>query len=385
MEYQAIIIGGGYFGCSISLHLARAGVRTLLLDKGEIGSGASGANFGNVQVQDCNMGLSYELTLRGFERMRHIEAELGMEIGYRPQPSLIGAEKEAHIPELRKLYEEKKEAGLDIRWLEGQQISELEPNLKPGAVLAATYFEQGSVYPFRYLYAMVKAARSYGLTVLENAPVDALLLEGGACKGALLRGGQTLRAEHVVVAAGAGTRALCLGAGLDVPVYSVKAEGLVTEPLKPFLRTYYSSAAFFAEAHSQECAATTLCIGQSHYGNLLIAETTKPHQWVDAAYQDTTSLEHVRNIRERLFTFFPVLKDIQVLRSWVTASPYTDSCEPALGESPVPGLILASGFKSAVILSAVAGEIVKDIVCKGKSEYDLAPFISQVGAVVSSE
>ena len=60
MQYQAIVIGGGYFGCSISLHLARAGVRTLLLDKGEIGSGASGANFGNVQVQDCNMGLSYE-------------------------------------------------------------------------------------------------------------------------------------------------------------------------------------------------------------------------------------------------------------------------------------------------------------------------------------
>ena len=122
-----------------------------------------------------------------------MEAELGMEIGYRPQPSLIGAEKEAHIPELRKLYEEKKEAGLDIRWLQGRELRELEPNLKPGTVLAATYYEQGSIYPFHYLYAMIKAARAYGLTVLENTPVDSLLLEAGACKGVVLKDGRTLR------------------------------------------------------------------------------------------------------------------------------------------------------------------------------------------------
>ena len=383
MEYQAIVVGGGYFGCSIGYHLAKAGVRTLLLEKNTVGSGASGANFGNVQVQDCNMGLSLDLTLAGFARMQGMEAELQADIGFKPQPSLIGAEKEAHLPELRKLHEEKRDAGMDIRWLEGEKLAEMEPNLAPGSVLAATYFLQGAVYPFHYMYAMLKRGRALGLAVRENAAVARLLMEGGACKGVVLATGETLRAEQVVVTAGAGTRGLCRDAGLDVPVQSVKAEGMVTEALKPFLRTYYSSAAFFAEAHSQEAAATSLCIGQSHYGNLLVAETTKPHQWVSENLQDATSLEHLRNLRGKLLAFFPALKDIQILRSWVTASPYMDSCNPVLGISSVPGLLLASGFKSAVILSAIAGEIVAELVQKGTCRYDLIPFIGQAARTVN--
>ncbi|GHV10940.1 FAD-dependent oxidoreductase [Spirochaetia bacterium] len=376
--YEVIVVGGGYFGCSAAYHLASAGVPTLLVEGREIASGASGANFGNVQVQDSNMGLSLTLTLEGFKRIQNMEAQLGLPIGYKTQPSLIGAECEAHLPELRRLYEEKKAAGLDIRWLEGREITEIEPNLAPGAVAAATYYEQGSVYPFHYMFALITRGREHGLTVRENAEVQSLFTEGGACCGVVLAGGEVIRANQVVVAAGAGARALCQSVGLDVPVQSVKAEGMVTEAIKPFLRTYYASAAFFAEAHSQDEAATSLCIGQSRFGNILLAETTKPPDWVPEKYRDTSSLAHIRNLREKVLRFFPALRDIQVLRSWVTASPYTDSCEPVLGFGGVPGVIVAAGFKSAVILSAVAGEIVRDLATKGTCSYDLDVFTRQI-------
>ena len=144
-KYGAIVIGGGYFGCACSYFLAKAGVPTLLLEEKEISRGASGANFGNVQVQDASMGQSYALTLAGFARMKTMTAELGCDIGYQSYPSLIAAESEAHLPELERLFQEKKEAGLDVRWLEGSALQEAEPNLAPGSVLAASYFEQGRV------------------------------------------------------------------------------------------------------------------------------------------------------------------------------------------------------------------------------------------------
>ena len=72
-KYGAIVIGGGYFGCACSYFLAKAGVPTLLLEEKEISRGASGANFGNVQVQDASMGQSYALTLAGFARMKTID------------------------------------------------------------------------------------------------------------------------------------------------------------------------------------------------------------------------------------------------------------------------------------------------------------------------
>lgn len=377
-KYGAIVIGGGYFGCSSAYFVAKAGFPTLLIESKEISRGASGANFGNVQVQDATMGLSYELTLAGFARMKTMEQELDSDIGYEPCGSLIVAERTAHLPELRKLFEEKRDAGLDVKWLEGEALYEAEPNMAPGSVIAASYFEQGKVYPFHYMYALVRQGRKHGLDVAEFTTVKSLLLEGGHCTGVILNDGQTIRAEHVVVAAGSGTGSICATAGLEVPIRSVKAEAFVTESIQPFLRTYYSSAAFFADAHSQEHASTSLCISQSHYGNLLIAETTKPHPAVDAARQDCTSLEHCRNIKEQLVHTFPALEQIQILRSWVTPSPFTDNYEPIFGKSPIPGLILAAGFKSAVVMSGIVGETVRDLVTKDSCAWDLTPYMASV-------
>ena len=73
---DAVIVGGGLIGSSIAYHLARAGVRTLLIEQGDLASGASGANFGNVQVEDAEFGLSLELTLRSYARFAELGAEL---------------------------------------------------------------------------------------------------------------------------------------------------------------------------------------------------------------------------------------------------------------------------------------------------------------------
>ena len=152
----------------------------------------------------------------------------------------------------------------------------------------------------------------------------------------------------------------------------------MTEAIQPFLKTYYSSAAFFAEAHNPEKAVTSLCIGQSHYGNILLAETTKPHTAVDEAGQDCTSMEHCRNIREKVLHFFPALEPVSILRGWVTASPYTPNNEPIFGKAPVPGLILAAGFKSSAVVSAVVGETVAELVTRDTCAWDLDQYTAAI-------
>ncbi|MDR0840290.1 MAG: FAD-binding oxidoreductase [Christensenellaceae bacterium] len=374
-QFDCIVIGGGYFGCSIAYHLSKAGKATALIEQKEIASGASGANFGCVQVQDSNMGMSLTLTLRGIERMRTMGQELQADIGFEPFGSLIVAEDAAQLQELENLYQQKKEAGLDIDWLSAAQVLRAEPNLAPKRILAATRYTQAKIYPFHYMYALVKKAREQGLTLMEHTPAASLWMEGGTCKGVILCSGEALRAEQTIVSAGSWTREFCQTAGLDVPVYSVKAEAFVTEPLKPFLNNFYSSAGFFTEAHGQEAAATSLCIHQSHHGNILIGETAKPDGRAELAYADMSSVEHCAHIHALLTRYFPALEQVQVLRSWVTRSPYTESCQPVFGPSSVEGLILAAGFKSAAILSPVVGDIVAQLVVKGKAGVDLSEFI----------
>jgi glycine/D-amino acid oxidase-like deaminating enzyme len=49
IDTEVAIVGGGLGGCSAALHLSRRGVPVTLLDKGAVGAGASGVNFGGVR------------------------------------------------------------------------------------------------------------------------------------------------------------------------------------------------------------------------------------------------------------------------------------------------------------------------------------------------
>ncbi len=373
-KYDVIVVGAGYHGCSCAYFLSKAGKKVLLVDKGTVGGGASGANFGNVQVQDCSMGTSFDLTVAGYERMKTMEDELQTSIGYRDRGSLLVADKEACLDGLIRNYEEKKAAGVPVVFLEDEALYEKEPNLRGSGIRYASYMDEGNVYPFHYIYALVRRGRDCGLEVSEKTPVASVLLEGGACRGIILEDGSTVRADHVVLAGGSGTTQLSLTAGFKTPVNVVKAECYATEPIKPFFRNYYSSAGFFSDSQNPNRAAVSLCISQSHYGNLLIAETTKPFHLVGEAYHDCTSIDHLKGITAELLRVFPALKDIQILRSWVTAAPYTSDHLPYFGRSPVEGLLLAAGFKSSVVVSAGVGETIRDLIVKDSCRFDLKEF-----------
>ncbi len=47
---DVIVIGGGLHGCSAALHLARAGVTAVVLEKNYVGRHASGVNAGGVRT-----------------------------------------------------------------------------------------------------------------------------------------------------------------------------------------------------------------------------------------------------------------------------------------------------------------------------------------------
>ncbi|WP_431270474.1 FAD-dependent oxidoreductase [Dankookia sp. P2] len=51
LEADVLVIGGGGAGCSAALHLAKRGARVVLLERGLVGSQASGVNHGGVRQQ----------------------------------------------------------------------------------------------------------------------------------------------------------------------------------------------------------------------------------------------------------------------------------------------------------------------------------------------
>src|ERR1043166_7362038 len=89
-ESDVLMIGGGIAGASAAYHLAQLGRRVALLERGEIASGASGLNAG--QIDSIGWGdkpdLQAHLTAGSLEIFKAVQLDLGQDIEFRQSGAL---------------------------------------------------------------------------------------------------------------------------------------------------------------------------------------------------------------------------------------------------------------------------------------------------------
>jgi len=365
-----IVIGGGYFGSSITYHLALRNIRTVLIEKGELGDGSSGSNFGNIQVQDAEAGISVQMALESFSLWKEMSKLLNMDIGYRSWGSLILATSQEEWDYLRKIQTLKLRQGLKVSFLNPLQIKNIEPCLSTDYVYGGSFSIEANINPFKLIFAFARRARETGAVIMQNTKVEDFIIEQNEIKGVVTNRGE-IRADLVILTTGAWTKQICKRLNLNIPVEYVYAEAFVTETLPLMLNDYISLASFFTEAHGKKDSVTSLCCTQTLSGNILIGETTHPgdNEEILNGRLRKSSNNHFSRIPIEMKKYFPKLLGCKVIRSWRTVSPYTKQNRPVFGFIGPKGLFVASGFKSAVIMLPIVGQIVADIVTKGKSSY----------------
>ena len=63
-QAEVIVIGGGVIGTSVAYYAAKAGKRVVLLDRGDIAAGTSGACDGFINMQSKNPGPHLNLAMQ---------------------------------------------------------------------------------------------------------------------------------------------------------------------------------------------------------------------------------------------------------------------------------------------------------------------------------
>ena len=255
-----------------------------------------------------------------------------------------------------------------------EEASAQEPNLDIGNILGASYFLQAQINPFLYIRGLVNRGMEAGLKVYENTLVTGITEGDGGCTGVTLADGRQLEAENIVVSAGAWTPELCRPLGIKPEIHYVIGECFVTEAVEPFMHSVIGLASFYATTHGSSGPATSFTAVQNQSGNLLLAETSEPGpEDPDDALQ-LTSRQHCTGILENAAALFPGLEKVQILRNWTTCSPSTPRLEPVLGPAGPEGLFLAAGFKSSVVISPVAGELIRDLIVRGETFCDISGY-----------
>ena len=179
-EYQVIIIGGGATGAGVARDCAMRGIKTLLLEKGPIASGATGRNHGLL-----HSGARYAVTDPESAEECIVENRILRKIA----PHCIEDTKGLFIslPEDDKSYMGKfieacSAVGIGTRPLSPSEALEIEPSANP-ALTGAVEVPDASIDPFRLASSNVIAATQNGADVKTRCEVIGILTGGGAVKG----------------------------------------------------------------------------------------------------------------------------------------------------------------------------------------------------------
>jgi sarcosine oxidase subunit beta len=131
---DVIVVGGGLHGCSAALHLARAGLRPLVLEKDYVGRHASGVNAGGVRRLGRHEA-EIPLSVAALEMWHRIAELVDDGCGFESVGQVKVAESEAELELLRTRQARLRSLGFEHEELvDARELRELVPAAAPHCV-----------------------------------------------------------------------------------------------------------------------------------------------------------------------------------------------------------------------------------------------------------
>lgn len=367
---DVVVIGGGAVGTAITYFLARKNINVILVDKGGIAAGTSGRGEGNVLVCDKTPGFDSRLTRLSQNLFPEIADELDYDISWVQNGSLLAIENEAEMQAAETLCSQLVAEGLPVRILDQYEVHEDQPYLSPDIVGGMETDCDGALNPMALAYGLVRGAKQRGAEILTHRAVTGIKLDAnGRVERVVTEGGQIL-AGRVVNAAGVWAPEIGKLVGLDIPIRPRQGQILVAERTFPVARRKvmefgYMMAKFDSHGYTRQVTPE-----MKKYGVALVFEPTEAQNFLIGSSRRFVGMDtacHVdvlRAIAQRAIRFFPVIKDIHVIRSYAGLRPFTPDHLPIISETEVPGFYVAAGHEGDGIgLSLITGKLITQMIC----------------------
>ncbi len=214
---DAIVVGAGVQGASLAFHLARRGVRVLVLERATVASGATGRSSGFVRMH-YDLEAESRLAWASFPYFRHWKELVGAgDCGF-VRTGFVKLVPAPLVESLRANVTIHQRIGIPSRVIGPDEVVRLLPGIVTEDVVAAAYEpESGYADPAGTAAGFLAAARDRGARLLQGCRVESVVVEGERVVGVATERGR-FAAPVVVDVAGAWAAELARTVGLDVPV-----------------------------------------------------------------------------------------------------------------------------------------------------------------------
>jgi sarcosine oxidase subunit beta len=358
---DVLIIGGGLHGCSAALHLARAGVGAIVVEKNYVGRHASGVNAGGVRTLSRHEA-EIPLALESLELWHRIRELVDDDCGFESHGQIRIAENAADTAALQTRRQRLVALGYSHeRWIDADELFERVPALSRHCVGGLIADRDGAALPYRTTSAFRRKAEAMGQRFIEDTRVTGIRRAGTGWQLDTAAG--VLSGGVLVNCAGAWADVVCAALGEPVPLRPIAPMMLVTLRMPRFVDPVVLGT------------GRALSFKQTSEGTVLIGGGRLARLERDAETTELDFRELAASART-VWELFPVMRGAVIHRGWAGIEAQMPDEIPVIGPSATsPNAYHAFGFSAhGFELGPIVGRITAELITTGTTSLPIAPF-----------
>jgi sarcosine oxidase subunit beta len=362
---RVIVVGAGVVGCSIAMHLARAGARVQVFDKGGICSGMS-ARSGALVRMHYTFAPEADLAWKSLRYFQNWSEMVGGDCGFTHTGFAMIVD-EQNVAALRANVKMLQGIGIDTDVISAEELRRVDPNVNLEGVAMAAYEPQsGYADPVATTIAMADAAKRAGAEFYLNTPIESVRARAARVFGVLDSAGRFHEADAVCLVTGPWTESLLAPFGAKIGITPERAQiaFFKREPSMRHLIYIDTIAGSYFRPHGSDLTLAGL-------GALKLDESNPD------SFREANDPEFIEAVRKRLGSRIPALASAPYVRGHAGIYDVTPDQRPVLDEiAGVSGLFVAAGFSGTGFKTSPAmGAAMAELIMTGASKTaDLSPF-----------
>ncbi|WP_270181622.1 NAD(P)/FAD-dependent oxidoreductase [Alkalihalobacillus sp. CinArs1] len=351
---DVLIIGGGIAGTIMARMLSDYQLKTVLLEKDEIGSGSTAANTGLLQFSNDEFLVDlidsigeekavyfYKLCLKALDELDKYHSYLPSPADFNRVDSLYYASSDRHAKKLKNEFEALQKHGFAADFLDQRAIESLYSFRAPCGIYTKNEVE---VNPYKFAHALAAHSHDLGVDLYEHTEVLSHRFTDNELYFETEYG--QVKAKHVIYATGYATQefAKTKGALLE------RTYTIATEPIESF---------------------------DGWHNRSLIWETNRPYYYLrttadrriligglDTSFNKEDMLETTSTkLLDKLHSMFPNIQT-SIANEWSSVFASSKDGLPFIGQHPkYKGVYFMLGYGgNGTVYNMVAADILKDLI-----------------------
>ena len=366
--YDVAVIGAGVIGTSCAYHLVKKGLSVALVDRNNVARGTSSHCDAVALIVDKQPGVDAAMGYASIQRFLELQNELDSDFELHQRGCLYACDTEQEMEVAAQYARDMQADGYNVNALSPKELLEHEPFLAKDLIGGLFSDIDLGLNPYKLCFAFVDTVLGKGLDLYTYTNVTGVRLDGEKRVQGVDTDKGFIPCGKVVNACGVWSPEIGRMAGLEIPVEPRKGVILVSAPSFKFCNQKVQEFGYMISKFSNhECKRdpelekyeVSFVIEPTDANNVLIGSSRN-----FAGYDISTEMEIIHVIAKRAIRFYPILKDLNCIRTYAGLRPFLADHLPLITQvDEVPGYYIATGHEGdGISMAPTTGRLISELI-----------------------